>query len=44
MPLNIYELHSKIHRKNYFFSFGLEHLKIANPTYNFIALGGGFYF
>ncbi len=44
LPVNAFELQSKFHRKNYFFSLGIEHLKIATPTYNFIALGGGIYF
>jgi hypothetical protein len=44
LPVNCFELQSKFHRKNYFFSLGFEHLKIATPTYNFIALGGGIYF
>jgi len=44
LPVNAFELQSKFHRKNYFFSLGFEHLKIATPTYNFIALGGGIYF
>lgn len=44
LPVNTFELQSKFHRKNYFFSLGFEHLKIANPTYNFVALGGGIYF
>jgi hypothetical protein len=43
-PVNAFELQSKFHRKNYFFALGFEHLKIATPTYNFIALGGGLYF
>jgi hypothetical protein len=44
LPVNLYELQSKIHRKKFFFSTGFEHLKIASPTYNFITLGGGIYF
>ncbi|WP_395043564.1 hypothetical protein [Flavobacterium sp.] len=44
LPVNTLEFQSKFHKKNYFFSLGLEHLKIATPTYNFIALGGGIYF
>lgn len=44
LPVNSFELQSKFHRKNYFFSLGFEHLKIATQTYNFIALGGGIYF
>lgn len=44
LPVNAYEFQSKFHRKKYFFSLGFEHLKIATPTYNFIALGGGIYF
>ncbi|MEC4003392.1 hypothetical protein OX283_001880 [Flavobacterium sp. SUN052] len=43
-PVNAFELQSKFHRKNYYFSLGFEHLKIASPNYNFIALGGGIYF
>ena len=43
-PVNAFELQSKFHKKNYFFALGFEHLKIATPTYNFIALGGGIYF
>lgn len=42
--VNAFELQSKFHRKNYFFSLGFEHLKIATPTYNFISVGGGIYF
>ena len=44
LPVNTYELQGKFHRKNYFFSLGLEHLKIATPTYTLVALGGGIYF
>lgn len=44
LPVNAFELQSKFHRKNFFFSLGFEHLKIATPTYNFVALGGGIYF
>jgi len=44
LPVNAYELQSKFHRKNYFFTLGFEHLKIATPTYNFVALGAGIYF
>lgn len=43
-PVNSLELQSKFHRKNYFFSLGYENLKIASPSYNLIALGGGIYF
>lgn len=42
-PVNVFEFEAKFHRKNYFFSTGFEHLKIATPTYNFITLGGGIY-
>lgn len=42
--LHVYEFHGKFHRKNYFFSLGFEHLKIATPTYSLITLGGGIYF
>jgi hypothetical protein len=44
LPVNTYELQGKFHRKNYFFSLGLEHLKIATPSYNLVALGAGIYF
>jgi hypothetical protein len=44
LPVNAFEIQSKFHRKNYFFLLGFEHLKIATPTYNLIALGGGIYF
>ena len=43
-PVNTFELQSKFHRKNYFFSLGFEHMKIATPNYNFITIGGGIYF
>lgn len=43
-PVNSFELQSKFHKKNYFFSLGFEHLKIAEPTYNFVTLGAGVYF
>lgn len=42
-PVNALEFEAKFHRKNYFFTGGFEHLKIATPTYNFIAVGGGIY-
>lgn len=44
LPVNAFEIQSKFHRKNYFFLLGFEHIKIATPTYNLIALGGGIYF
>jgi hypothetical protein len=44
LPVNTYELKGKFHRNNYYFSLGLEHLKIATPTYTLVALGGGIYF
>ena len=43
-PVNTFELQGKFHRKNSFFSLGLEYLKIASPTYTLVALGGGIYF
>ena len=43
-PLNTYELLGKFYRKNCFFSLGLEHLKMASPTYTLVALGGGINF
>jgi hypothetical protein len=42
--VNAYELQTKYHKKKYFFALGYEHLKIASPNYNFIALGGGIYY
>lgn len=42
-PVNVYELESKYHIKKSFVSLGFEHLRIANPTYNFITFGGGIY-
>lgn len=42
-PINTFELQTRIHKKNYFFTLGLENLKIATPTYNFVTLGGGIY-
>ncbi len=44
LPVNTFELQSKYHKKNYFFTLGYERLKIATPTYNFITIGGGIYF
>lgn len=41
--INALEIKGRFHRKNYFFSFGLEHLKIGKPTYNFITFGAGIY-
>lgn len=43
-PVNAFEIQTKYHKKNYFFSLGFEHLKIASPTYNFVTLGAGVYF
>lgn len=42
-PVNAFEIEGKLHKGNYFFTGGFEHLKIASPNYNFIALGGGIY-
>lgn len=42
--VNEFELQFKYHRKNYFYSLGYEHLKIASPTYDFISIGTGIYF
>lgn len=44
LPVNEFEIQLKYHKKNYFFTLGYEHLKIATPTYNFISIGGGIYF
>ncbi len=43
LPVNSFEIRGKYHKKNYFFSFGYEHLKIASPNYNFITLGTGIF-
>ena len=43
-PVNFYELQGRFHQKSHYFSLGLEHHKIASPTYNFISLGAGIYF
>jgi hypothetical protein len=42
-PVNELEFQCRYHRRNYFFTVGYEHLKIAAPTYDFISAGGGFY-
>lgn len=42
-PVNLYELEAKYHLKRYFVSLGYQHLKIATPNYNFIAVGTGIY-
>lgn len=44
LPVNSFEIRGKYHKKNYFFSLGYEHLKIASPSYNFVTLGTGFFF
>ncbi len=44
LPVNTFEVQTKLHRKKYFVLMGFEHMKIATPTYNFITLGGGVYF
>ena len=44
LPVNSFELRGKYHKKNYFFSLGFEHLKIASPNYNFVTLGTGIFF
>ncbi len=43
-PVNAYEFQTKYYKTNYYFSLGYEHLKIASPKYNFIAVGGGIHF
>lgn len=43
-PVNAYEFEARAHRRNFMLTAGMEHLRIASPTYTFIALGGGFYF
>jgi hypothetical protein len=44
VPVNEFEIQCRYHKKNYFYSIGYEHLKIATPTYDFISIGGGIYF
>ncbi|WP_288985152.1 hypothetical protein [uncultured Flavobacterium sp.] len=44
LSVNSFEFRGKYHKKNYFFSAGYEHLKIASPSYNFITIGAGIYF
>lgn len=44
LPVNSFEIRGKYHKKNYFFSLGYEHIKIASPNYNFVTLGTGIYF
>lgn len=44
LPVNSFEIRVKYHKKNYFFSLGYEHLKIASPSYNFVTLGTGIFF
>lgn len=39
-----FEAQLNYHVKNYYFTAGYEHLKIATPTYNFMAIGFGIYF
>jgi hypothetical protein len=41
--VNELEFQGRYHRRNYFFTLGYEHLKIATPTYDFISIGGGFF-
>lgn len=43
LPVNSFEMRAKYHKKNYFFAFGYEYLKIASPNYNFITIGAGIY-
>lgn len=42
-PVNTYEFAGRFHHKQFFIGLGFQHLKIATPTYNFIAIGGGIY-
>lgn len=43
-PVNSFKICGKYYKEHYFFSLGFENLKIATPTYNFIAFGAGIYF
>lgn len=42
--VNEFEAQLNYHVKNYYFTAGYEHLKIATPNYNFMAIGFGIYF
>jgi len=42
-PVNTYEFYGRLHHRQFFASLGFQHLKIATPTYNFVAVGGGLY-
>jgi hypothetical protein len=43
LPVNSFEFRAKYHKKNHFFSFGYENLRIASPSYNYVTLGIGYY-
>lgn len=43
-PVNAYEAEARVHRKSMFITLGVEHLKIATPTYTFATVGAGIYF
>ena len=42
-PVNTLELKGKYHIKNFFISAGYQHMRIASPSYRFVALGLGIY-
>lgn len=42
--VNAYEAEARVHRKSMFITLGIEHLKIASPTYTFATVGAGIYF
>ena len=43
-PVNEFEINAKYHCKRYYFTLGYDYLKLANPTYKFLSIGGGVYF
>jgi hypothetical protein len=42
-PVDAYEFYGRFHHRQFFATLGFQHLKIATPTYNFVAIGGGLY-
>ncbi len=42
-PVNTYELQGKYHIKNFYISAGYQHMRIASPSYRFVAIGLGIY-
>ncbi|MGN6646878.1 MAG: hypothetical protein ACTHJT_10160 [Cytophaga sp.] len=42
-PVNTFELQGKYHIKNFYISAGYQHMRIASPSYRFVAVGLGIY-